>query len=63
MGFCCRWAIPTRGITVLSRTKAMPSQDHPECWKYPSTTEPHIGFFFLHNTNEKLKRIYVVLPG
>ena len=27
---------------------------HPESWKRPSTTEPHIGFFFLHNTTEKL---------
>ena len=41
---------------------------HSEGLKRPSTTEPHIGFFFLHNTTEKLhfadekklKRFYVV---
>ena len=36
---------------------------HPEGWKRPSTIEPYIGFFFLHNTTEKLKRIYVVCLG
>ena len=25
-----------------------------EGWKRPSTTEPHIGFFFLHKTTKKL---------
>ena len=24
MGFCCRWAFPTRRMTVLSGTKAVP---------------------------------------
>ena len=27
---------------------------HLSGWKRRSTTEPHIGFFFLHNTTEKL---------
>ena len=36
---------------------------HPSGWKRPSTTEPHIGFFFLHNTTEKLNRIFVVCLG
>ena len=26
----------------------------PRGWKRASTTEPHIGLFSLHNTNEKL---------
>ena len=54
MGFCCRWVFPTLGMTVLSGTGPM---------KCPSTTEPHIGFFFLHNTTKKLKCIYVVCLG
>ena len=52
MGFCCRWAFPTLGMTVLSETQA--KHGHPEGWKCPSTTEPHIGFFFLHNITKKL---------
>ena len=59
MGFYSRWAFPTLGMTVLSGTEALPGSTqhgHPEGWKCPSTTEPH----FLHNTTEKLKRIYVV---
>ena len=63
-------------MTVLSGTEVTPRDDraehaHPSGWKRPSTTEPHIGFFFLNNTTEnitfcswkELKRIYVVCLG
>ena len=36
---------------------------HPKGWKRPSTTDPPIVFFFLHNATEKLDRIYVVCLG
>ena len=52
MVFCCRWAFPTQGMTRHFRGSAQ--RGHPEGWKHPSTTEPHIGFFFLHNTTKKL---------
>ena len=76
MGFWRRWVFPTQGMTVLSGTEAVPrsiknliwgsvvdgsaQHCHPEGWKHPSTTYPHIRLFFLHNATEKLKRIYVV---
>ena len=36
---------------------------HPEGWKRPSTTEPHIGFFFLHNTEKLLFTLFKVVPA
>ena len=36
---------------------------YPEGWKRPSTKEPHIRFFFLHNTTEKLPfALFKVVP-
>ena len=54
-GWPC-WAEPR-----LCRGPAQHS--HSEGWKCPSTTELHIGFFFLHNTTEKLKGVYVLYLG
>ena len=36
------------------RAEWKPRHSQPKGWKCPSTTEPHNGFFFLHNTTEKL---------
>ena len=49
MKFCCRWAFPTRGQRLGSV-----QHGHTKCWKRPSTAEPLIGLFFLHNSTEKL---------
>ena len=70
MGFCCRWAFPTLGMTVLSGTEATQRDDRADrnggYAKVPLSMviqwvvnaqlqqKPHIGFFFLHNTTEKL---------
>ena len=36
------------------RNRGSAQHGHPLDWKRPSTTELHIGFFFLHNATEKL---------
>ena len=50
MKFCCRWAFPALGMTVLSVSEVMlrfRSARSSQGLETPSTTEPHIGFFFL----------------
>ena len=47
--------IPMVGNAHLQQCSLGSAQhDHPEGWKRPSTTEPHTGFFFLHNSTEKI---------
>ena len=53
MGFCCKWAFPTLGSA---------QHGHPEGWKRPFTTEPHIDFFCLAQHHRKIKLHLCSLP-
>ena len=53
MGFCCRCAFPTRGMTVLSGTS-----------ERPFTTEPHIRFLYsLSNEGTEHSMTYGTTSG
>ena len=71
MGFCCRWAFPTREMTVLSGTEATLSMVIPRVGNahlqqnlisdsFSCTVPPKN---YLSQLKKKMKRIYVVCLG